>query len=183
MSVGRRSLIVYAVPAGPLGDQLDEYWHRAAPILPNAALDYPPHCTVTGFLHRGAHQVDGLVAALDRSVAETVDGAVAPVVDRMVLDGQWFGLVLQAPALVDLAERFAVIAPTGSDDDPVRPKRDPHLSLAYEFAPEDSASLAALAALTVRPDASARWELRLYEGRRGGPWQALAAWPLDVAVG
>ncbi len=178
MSAERTSLIVYAVPLGPLGDQLDDYWHRAAPILPNAALAYPPHCTVTGFFHRRAEDVPGVVAAVERAVSDDGGSPAAPVVERMVLDGGWFGLVLDAPALVALAERFARLAPTGPDDDPVRPKAHPHLSLAYEFGPEDATALAALAALTVRPEASALWELRLYEGRRSGPWRSLAAWPL-----
>jgi ubiquitin-associated SH3 domain-containing protein len=178
VSEERTSLIVYAVPLGPLGDQLDDYWRRAAPVRPNAALDYPPHCTVTGFFHRRREDMAGVAAALEQALADGGGAPAAPVVDRMVLDGPWLGLVLGAPALVDLAARFARLAPTGPDDDAVRPKADPHLSLAYEFPPEDESALAALAATTVRPDASARWELRLYEGRRGGPWGSVAAWPL-----
>ena len=181
MTAEHCSLIVYAVPLGPLGDQLEAYWHRTAPIRPNAALEYPPHCTVTGFFHRRPEDITGVVAALERAMADGGGSPVAPAVSRMVLDGSWFGLVLEAPGLVDLAARFAGLVPTGPDDDAVRPKTDPHLSLAYEFAPESAIELGALAALIVRPDASARWELRLYEGRRGASWRSLAAWPLEPA--
>lgn len=181
MNEQRCSLIVYAVPLGPLGEQLEAYWHRVAPIRPNAALEYPPHCTVTGFFHRRPAAIAEVVEALERVVADEGGAVVAPVVSRMVLEGNWFGLVLEAPALVDLAERFARLAPTGPDDDPVRPKADLHLSLAYEFAPERADELGALAALIVRPDASAHWELRLYEGRRAASWRSLAAWPLEPA--
>ncbi len=181
MSAERCSLIVYAVPLGPLGEQLDDFWRRAAPIRPNAALEYPPHCTVTGFFHRRPEDVAGVVVALEQAVTGCGGSPLAPVVARMVLDGSWFGLLLEAPGLVDLAERFARLAPTGAKDDAVRPKADPHLSLAYEFAPETGDELAALSALVVRPEASARWELRLYEGRRGGSWRSLAAWPLEPA--
>jgi ubiquitin-associated SH3 domain-containing protein len=174
----RARLIVYAVPLGPLGDGLREYWRRAAAVGPNAALEYPPHCTVTGFFSRERGVVDSVVGALDAAVRAGAPGPASPWVDRLVLDGPWLGLLLDAPDLVRLAARFAATAPTGPDDDPVRPKDDPHLSLAYEHEPPAASTFAALAARLVPTTVDVPWELRLYEGDRGGTWRVVADWAL-----
>ena len=69
MTEQRSSLIVYAVPLGPLGEPLDDFWRRADDLRPNAALEYPPHCTVTGFFHRRPEDIAGVVEALELAVA------------------------------------------------------------------------------------------------------------------
>jgi ubiquitin-associated SH3 domain-containing protein len=174
----RARLIVYAVPLGPLGDGLREYWRRAAAVGPNAAMGYPPHCTVTGFFTRERATVDAVVGALDAAVRSAAPGPASPRVERLVLEGPWIGLVLDASDLVRMAERLASTAPTGPDDDPVRPKDDPHLSLAYEFDPRDTSTFAALATRLVPTEVAVPWELRLYEGDRGGTWRVVEDWAL-----
>lgn len=164
-------LILYAVPRGELGAQLDACWAAVR----TEAQRYPPHCTLTGFFH------DGDVARY----AEAAGAVVAPCAARVVslregdLDGRWIGLELDAPDLRALTDRFATaVAAPQTRTDAIRVKEWLHVSIAYGHDGAEHGLLLDRARSIVDPGAAAEWELRLYERLPGDEWDVRGRWPL-----
>lgn len=84
-----------------------------------------------------------------------------------------------APWLQTLTAEFVARARSRTRQGALRTKDWLHLSLAYEFRPEDSEALATLAREMVDPRADAGWELRLYERHPDRSWMCHASWPVD----
>jgi hypothetical protein len=164
-------IILYATPSGPLGDQIDAYLaHTLERYGANTAHGYPAHCTLTGFFHDVARSIPEYVAALDDA---TVEVGVAPRplvrIDGLRTAGEWFGLELQSPWLIDLAAAFKRRAPCVARPDEVRLKTWLHLSLAYGFDAMYADDLA-LAASSIDVFAEVTWEVALWQ-RDGSIWK------------
>lgn len=170
---GARKLIVYACPTGPLAEQVELFYTESrARFGPNSAHAYPPHITLTGFFHDDADAIPAYVAALGAAHARAMaDRPPAPVVIRELHHHATFhGLLIDSPWLEALAADFAAVAQSPSRRDPIRLKRDLHLSLAYGFRPADGPALGARADAMVSITAPVGWELRFYERQGEGGW-------------
>lgn len=163
-------LILYATPSGPLGAQIDRYLTDTRERFgANTAHQYPAHCTLTGFFHDVPRSIPEYLAALEQATAD-VGAPPTPMVtiERMRLEGGWYGLELQSPWLVDLAAAFARHAPNMARPDEVRLKTWLHLSLAYGFDDQRADDLATAASI-IDPSSGVVWEVALWQ-RDGLVW-------------
>jgi hypothetical protein len=177
-------LIVYACPTGALAAQVLRYYEAARERCgANSAHAYPPHITLTGFFHDDAAALPLYVAALGAAHAEAMERRPAEAVriTAMALAQDFHGLLIESPWLEALSSAFKARAASPTRRDPVRPKSNLHLSLAYGFRPEHGPALADLARALVDAQAPTGWELRLYERRPDGGWTIHEAWPLLAA--
>lgn len=93
---------------------------------------------------------------------------VPVAIERIRLDGTWYGLELQSPWLLDLAAAFKRHAPNIARPDEIRLKDWLHLSLAYGFD-ERQASEFACAASSIEITSDVAWEVALWQ-RDGSVW-------------
>ena len=171
-------LIVYACPHGELGAQLDRYFAASlAECGQNTAHRFMPHVTLTGFFHDSIWSVRDHVAALSAAVAEAGRPGVPPAtITEMHLRPDFHFLAVHSAWFVDVARRFRDRTTTR-----IRLKRDLHVSLAYEFAPELHERLAGLARELVDPHAPVEWTVRLYERMPNDQWTVHGAFPCPAS--
>jgi ubiquitin-associated SH3 domain-containing protein len=173
-------LIVYACPTGELAAQLNAFFARSrAEIGPNAAHRYPPHITLTGFFHDTVHSIPTYIHALNI----TLSAAPCPAaihLNGVMFEPHFYGLLIESPWLRNLTQAFSYLANSPTRADAIRLKDWLHLSLAYEFQPEQAASLQAMARAMVDIIAPVGWELCLYERFGRDEWRCHASWPLKL---
>lgn len=174
-------LIVYACPVGTLADQLDAYfaaaWQRCGA---NTAHCYPPHCTLTGFFRDELAAAGVYIEQLSAVLHEAYQRRPTPVIEitGMYCTPHFHYLKLESPWLHECISNFAARAESPTRQEALRVKDWYHLSLAYEFPPEQHEPLRDLAERYVDPAAAVEWELRFYHQHAGGAWTCLHAWPL-----
>ena len=177
-------LIVYACPTGELAARLQEYFEASARICgANAAHEFPPHCTLTGFF-RDQHSAVGLyVAALRNALEQSAssDGRVSMRIASLQLMESFHFILLSSVGVKPLVRRFVASASSPSRARPLRTKEWLHLSLAYGFPSAHRGPLRTLARERLGSIASVpgSWEVCLYERTRDGSWIRHAAWPLS----
>lgn len=172
-----RTLILYATPTGPLAAAC----HRFFDILshdgpdpdpgpgPTTAQTYPPHCTLTGFFRRAGDRARDTITSMGRMVSEA--GPVprdAVEVAALSHHGDWVGLELRSPWLIELTAAIVAAHPPRGDEDALRPKDWLHLSLAYGVP--DVGPYLPLADALVDPALPAGWDVRVWERRDDGTW-------------
>jgi ubiquitin-associated SH3 domain-containing protein len=175
-------LIVYATPVGELADQINAYLERARiECGENAAHHYMPHITLTGFFHDRAASIPMYFASLSAAVAQARLIRPAPIlrITEMRLGEQFQGLLIESPWLKQLAANFSRMTLSVTRTSAVRLKVDLHLSLAYQFPPEQAEHLARLAREMVDITAPVSWQLRFYEREANGQWLLHGLWKLD----
>ncbi len=174
-----RELIVYACPTGALAEQLQLYLDRTRAVPgPNAAHRYPPHISLTGFFHDDATAVPKYVNWLSSALQRAAHRADI-CIKTMMLELNFHGLIIESPWLRQLASDFAALAQSPSRKDQLRLKDWLHLSLAYEFSPEQHECLKSIAQSLVDVNALVSWELCFYERRVNDAWCCLASWPIS----
>ena len=174
-------LIVYACPTGDLASQLEDYFlSTQRQVGPNAAHDYMPHCTLTGFFHDESESIpiyaQALTIALEHAQATRPEPVLAIIV--MELQPEFHYLQLESHWVQTLIQDFAMHAQSSSRIDAIRLKDWLHLSLAYRFSVEQHASLKAIAEELIQLSAAVSWELRLYERSESNVWQLHLQLPL-----
>lgn len=175
--------ILYACPEGPLAEQIKAYLERSAATCgTNAAHQYMPHCTLTGFFEDVVDQATAYGDLLNRLLTDALPSCPHPVITPSMLRFQpnWHGLELESPWLHQLALQFRDRRVGDSARSPIRPKSWLHLSLAYDFSPDQDARLRQLAETDVNPDSPVTWSLRFYERRPGNQWICHRNWPLPI---
>lgn len=174
-------LIVYACPTGPLADELAAYFAATRQTCgPNAAHNYMPHVTLTGFFHDTATGLPIYLRELEAALVRAQAARPPPplTITRLHLDESFHYLKIESDWVKALIADFAAhaVSPTRIDD--LRLKDWLHLSLAYHFQAEQHPSLAELARLHVNPQTPVSWELRFYERRPDQSWCCHASWSL-----
>lgn len=175
------SFIVYACPVGELADQIDRYYQQSLALCgANAAHQYMPHCTLTGFFQDEETAIPLYVQALDRALRQAPP-CPNPVltIQQLSFHSDWHGLELQSDWLKHLVAHFAELALSPTRRDDLRLKDWLHLSLAYEFQPEQSDLLMQLAQKFIDLQASVQWELRFYQRHADHHWTCHQSWQLD----
>ncbi len=175
-------LIVYVYPVGALADQINAYMERARiECGENAAHAYMPHITLTGFFHDRAASIPMYFASLSAAVAQARLIRPTPIlnINEMRLGEQFQGLLIESPWLKQLAANFSRMTLSVTRTSAVRLKVDLHLSLAYQFPPEQAEHLARLARDMVDIAAPTSWQLRFYEREAAGQWLLHGLWKLD----
>jgi len=173
--------IVYACPVGELADQLEEYFARSrAAGCQNAAHQYMPHCTLTGFFYDRRERIPAYV----RNLSDALEDARPMLPEETVaITGMRLGpelhcLELESPWLKDLVADFASRVADAFARQSLRLKDWLHLSLAYRFELRQRCTLERLAETIVDLKAPVVWELRFYERRADGSWTRHASWPI-----
>lgn len=178
------SFIVYACPVGELEDQLDAYFQQSMTQCgPNAAHAYMPHCTLTGFFRDEATIVPLYIQALDRALhhAQPCPDPVI-VIKQLTFRPDWHGLELQSDWLKQVMVHFAGFATSPTRSEALRLKNWLHLSLAYEFQPDQSDALMQLAQDYINIQASVQWELRFYQRHANHRWTCHQSWVLNHTI-
>ncbi len=170
---GRRQLIVYATPTGPLAEQVGRYFDAAAGLGATQAQTYPPHCTLTGFFWRRPEDLPRIVSEFATVTASTTH--VAPLgsveVVQLRCDDGWVGLELSSPWLIDFTSQFANMHHLGEGDDALRRKTWLHLSLAYGLeSSTDIEPYQRLANDLIDVSAAVEWQVGLFERHPDGSW-------------
>jgi len=174
------SFILYACPVGELATQLDTYFAESERCCGrNAAHNYMPHCTLTGFFQDEVAAVEGYVEAVAKALNE--QRAIAPptiAIQHMAFRPDWHGLELRSPWLQHFTTQFSQLAHSPTRPEPLRLKTWLHLSLAYEFDPNHAETLQQLAQKYVNPQAPVLWEIRFYQRHADWKWTCCGVWPL-----
>lgn len=178
--------IIYACPTGELATQLDTYFAQSAALCGrNAAHNYMPHCTLTGFFQDEEGAAEGYVEAIAQALTTQV--AVDPqpeiAVQGITCRPDWHGLELASDWLPPFMAQVAQRALSPTRQEPLRIKSWLHLSLAYEFPVEQSPTLQELAETHVNLQASVDWEIRFYQRHPGNHWTCHHTWPLTDKAG
>ncbi|MEM0980973.1 MAG: hypothetical protein AAGH78_11955 [Cyanobacteria bacterium P01_H01_bin.58] len=82
----------------------------------------------------------------------------------------WHGLELESDWLKKVMVDFACTATSATRSTPLRLKESLHLSLAYNFQPDQAEDLELLAHELVDPTANVQWELRFYQRNPDNRW-------------
>lgn len=163
MATELTKFILYACPVGELGQQIETYFEQSLERYgANKAHQYMPHCTLTGFFEDKEQAATDYVDALKAALAEQLPQQPAPVADirQLSFHDDWHGIELTSPWFQAVAHAFASLA---KSPEPLRLKTWLHVSLAYGFDPAQANPLKHLALDLMHPEASAGWELRLYQ--------------------
>jgi hypothetical protein len=176
--------ILYACPIGPLADAIQAYWRKVASTVgPNAAHDYMPHVTLTGFFHDERHAAGVYVDVLDRLLMDQPLPAVVTVTGAL-FDAGFHLLTVESTWCRAIARAFQDACPPSPPRAVViRLKEQLHVSLAYGFPAHQAAALERLGRDMVDPASRATWELRFYERVAAGEWLLHGCWPLQPLDG
>lgn len=173
--------IVYACPLGELADQLNAYFEKTLVICDaNAAHNFMPHCTLTGFFEERTRSIPLYTRFLNRSLNRSLTTRLHPVIEitDMAFGPDWHGLELKSPWLQKVMIDFVTTANSPTRREPLRLKKRLHLSLAYKFQPEHRETLVQLAQEIINPEAAVELELRFYQQHADNTWTCHQAWSL-----
>ncbi len=176
-----RELIVYACPIGDLAKQIELYFELSRyHVGLNPAHAYMPHCSLTGFFHDHFEVIPFYISILNQVLIQARSTQPDPVIQiqELILWPEFHGLALQSDWIKQVIIEFARQAPSATRRDDLRPKDWLHLSLAYEFGPDQAELLTQLAQAQIDLQQPVGWELRFYERHRKNQWTCHACWPL-----
>lgn len=173
--------IIYACPVGELAAQLEAYFAQSEALCGrNAAHNYMPHCTLTGFFRDEECAVQGYVGAIAQALSTQLATDPHPkiAIQGMAFRPNWYGLELESNWLLLFTAHVAQYAVSPTRQEPLRLKSWLHLSLAYEFFPDQSATLQKLAQDSINLHSPVGWEIRFYQRHFNNDWTCHCSWPL-----
>ncbi len=158
--------IVYACPVGEFSRQVESYFHRTRTECgTNAAHNYMPHCSLTGFFNDEMASVAGYLQALHRVWCDAIATCPQPAIEisKMTFRRDWHGVELYSDWVKELIADFIDKIDPHQKGEVLRSKDWLHLSLAYDFEPQQHEYLAEIAQEIIEPKAPLEWELRFYQ--------------------
>ncbi|MDX2214342.1 MAG: hypothetical protein SFY66_13715 [Oculatellaceae cyanobacterium bins.114] len=172
--------IIYACPLGDLAEQLDRYFEHSLRLCGrNAAHNYMPHCTLTGFFKDDETAVPIYVEAIAQSLTQAPPPPDPVItITGMTFRPDWHGLELQSDWLKQVITNVAQLAISPTRQEPLRLKDWLHLSLAYELASEHAEKLAHLAHTYIDMKLPVQWELRFYQRHIDHTWTCHQGWSM-----
>ncbi|WP_019509430.1 hypothetical protein [Pleurocapsa sp. PCC 7319] len=176
-----RKFIIYACPVGKLNRFLETYLAKSCQLCgENTAHKYMPHCTLTGFFNADFQSVTLYIEALNQTYIEAKYQNLSLDIEiiKLTFNEKWHGLELQANGLKQLIRNFTLLTNYSNRLEQLRLKDWLHLSLAYDFDPEDSNKLQNLATEIIDLKADVSWELRFYQKNMDWSWNCLKSWVL-----
>jgi ubiquitin-associated SH3 domain-containing protein len=134
-----------------------------------------PHCTLTGFFEDELTAIPIYTKALENALSKS---NFAIEILGITFKPKWHGLELYSPMLKQLIVNFAKTADSPTRKANLRLKDWLHLSLAYEFPPQQQDKLKTIAEEMINLQASVKWELRFYQQHSDGDWTCHQSWML-----
>jgi ubiquitin-associated SH3 domain-containing protein len=174
--------ILYACPTGQLADQIDAYFEKVKTDYSwNPALNYMPHCSLTGFFHDHTTAAQHYTLVLDDILARMRPLQPDPLmqVTGMIFRSDFHGFTLQSSWLSHLSETFSAATCSETRHDAIRVKEWLHLSLAYQFKSHEHEALKAMALRQINPGAPVGWDLRFYQRHEESQWTCHGCWSLS----
>lgn len=173
--------IIYACPLGKLNQQIENFFHKSLSLCgENKAHKYMPHCTLTGFFSDEISSIAYYIEALGKAYSITKDNLdLSITIQQLTFQDDWHGIELKADGLKQLITKFAEIEKSPTRKEELRLKDWLHLSLAYEFNPEERDKLQKLATDIIDLQTSVDWELRFYQKNPNWTWKCLKKWTID----
>lgn len=176
-----RECIIYACPRGELNTQLEAYFTTTLRKWgENSAHQYMPHCTLTGFFHDQFTSIPVYIESLNTALNDHL--CHCPTEPIVVVDfqfkPQFHYLELASEWIKNVILDFADLAVSPTRVDALRCKTNLHLSLAYDFPPEQDQDLKRIAQTMINPQAEVSWELRFYERHGDQSWSCHHSWLL-----
>ena len=172
-------LILYVCPLGPLAHQIEDYLQESCQQWgENKAHHYMPHCTLTGFFRDQKEAIALYLETLDAVILDATKTPAAIQITDLLFRGDWHGLTLESPWLLNLTQSFAEKAESPTRMEALRLKTWLHVSLAYGFDPSHAEELKQLAIERVDPAAAVEWDVRFYERSPLNEWQCHGVWAL-----
>lgn len=175
----RSQFIVYACPTGALAADLEKYFVDSQALYgKNAAHQYMPHCTLTGFFADDLQSIPIYLQALDRAYlnAKNTNLPLDIEIIQLTFSENWHGLELQADGIKQLITKFTQLENSPTRQEAIRTKDWLHLSLAYEFEENYAEQLQNLAREIIDLTASVNWELRFYQKGADWSWKCWQTW-------
>ncbi len=169
-------LILYACPQGHLGEKVERFFEESRRRFgANAAHDYMPHCSLTGFFDGDSGLAAQHAEILGAWFEPHGSGCPVPCIEVLGFGhrSDWHGLELRSPWLL---ERMRELARKSAA--PIRVKTWQHMSLAYDFLPAQYDGLRRLAREMIDPDAPVHWQVRYYKRTPDSAWICHQAWAL-----
>ncbi|MBD2258620.1 hypothetical protein [Pseudanabaena sp. FACHB-2040] len=173
--------IVYACPTGELASQVQRFFEESRRVFgPNAAHAYMPHCTLLSFFEETPNSVPLYTQSLTRAYKRALRSQPTPAiaVTGFAFRPDWHGLELASPWLRQLMVNFASTTHSPTRKGGLRLKDWLHLSLAYEFSPDQAKGLSQMATELIDPAAAVTWELRYYQRNQDDHWICHQVLPL-----
>ncbi|HBK22332.1 MAG TPA: hypothetical protein DDZ60_07465 [Planktothrix sp. UBA10369] len=173
--------IVYACPQGELAEQIQDFYQESLDLCGfNAAHNYMPHCTLTGFFKDQESKISVYIQALETAynTAKITANPLKIHIIKMTFQSDWQGLELEAEGIPSLMINFAQLANSPTRPEQLRLKTWLHLSLAYEFQPQQAQILEDLAKTRINLQAQVDWELRFYQRHPDNSWTCHQSWRL-----
>ncbi|XP_046402708.1 protein UBASH3A homolog isoform X2 [Ischnura elegans] len=164
-----REYIVYACPTGPFLRQLQSFWRKSSDQCQwNGAHNYMPHITLVSFFMAPDDLTENLVTLLEKVYDDfrpewSEDN---PVKLESYASPNFMGFFMDdehANILKNIAAKYTSgITSIGCLKGPQEANvKSMHLTLTYQFPPEEYDTLRALVA-EIEPPLPSNWELRLY---------------------
>ncbi|WRH68676.1 MAG: hypothetical protein RSE13_11265 [Planktothrix sp. GU0601_MAG3] len=173
--------IIYACPRGELAEQIEAFYQESLELYgANAAHNYMPHCTLTGFFQDQESQIPLYIQALETAY-NTAQLTAIPLkinVTQMTFQASWYGLELKAQGIPSLMIHFSQLVNSPTRLEALRLKTWLHLSLAYEFQLQHAQQLKDLAQNRINPHSQVAWELRFYQRHPDYSWTCHQSWQL-----
>ena len=181
MSIINCQFIIYACPVGKLNRQIENYLQKSLSLCgENKAHKYMPHCTLTGFFNDDIGSLNYYLEALGKAYLEAKNNLdLSIAIEQLTFNDNWHGLELQAEGLKQLIANFAEREKSPTSTEKLRLKDWLHLSLAYDFNPEDRERLQNLAIENIDLQADVNWELRFYQKNSDWTWKCLGQWTIN----
>lgn len=176
-----KEFIVYACPVGELNNQLEKYFATTlAKCGKNAAHNYMPHCTLTGFFNDKSTAIPIYTQALDTALKKSLQ--TPPKKPIMIVDMEFTPdfhyLKLESTWIKKIIANFSTIAESSTRFNKLRLKDNLHLSLAYKFPSKQQQILTEIAKETINIQAQVSWKLRFYQRHTDNSWTCHQSWKL-----
>ncbi len=94
--------IVYACPQGELAEQIEIFYQESQELCGlNAAHNYMPHCTLTGFFQDQESKISVYIQALETAynIAKLTANPLKIHIIKMTFQSDWQGLELEAEGI------------------------------------------------------------------------------------
>lgn len=185
---GDPEYILYVRPGGDLGSQLNNFWSAVKDQKLNdpAVLDYPPHCSLTGFFKGTQSQESDYIAALKAALDDTNSVVIDIIGNKVIKKSKLDYIPLESSDLYAITTDFVKRIGVSTDFVKAKPKTfGYHISLRQNTNSKTTAKVRTLEDKYINLNANnlsenTTWALYLYRKASGNHLQLIEKVPLPT---